>query len=265
MVVFSEETRLAISVAKESGDILRKGFGTTFAIQAKDGRHDLVTEFDIKCEKLIIERLHACYPDHNFFCEESGHLQKTESDYQWIIDPLDGTVNFAHNIPIFSVSIALAKNHELLCGVIYHPLMDELFVAEKAKGAYLNESKLQVTSTENFTHSVFGTGFPYNTYENPLHCLEHFINITKQGILIRRLGSAAIDLAYLAAGRFDAFWEVFLKPWDFAAGKLLIEEAGGIVTDIHGNAYQQLQEGSIVAANPHLHKKILEQLSFYGD
>ncbi|GAB4190923.1 MAG: inositol monophosphatase family protein [Simkaniaceae bacterium] len=262
---FSKETNLAVSAAKEAGELLMQGFGTTFSIKAKDGRHNLVTEYDTKSENLILDRIISCFPHHNFLCEETGRHGKEENEYLWIIDPLDGTVNFAHNIPIFSVSIAYAEKQEVLSGVIYHPMMNELFVAEKGKGAFLNNEKLSVTAVSAFEEAVFGTGFPYNTYENPLHCIDHFINVAKQGIPIRRLGSAAIDLAYLAAGRFDAFWEVFLQPWDYAAGKLLVEEAGGVLTDIHGKYYESIVKGSIVASNRVLHEKILKQLSFYGD
>lgn len=261
---FSKETELAVSVAKEVGEILRRGFGTTFSIKSKDGRHNLVTEYDTKCEELILERIKSVYPNHSFLCEESGRHGTTFDEDLWLVDPLDGTVNFAHNIPIFSVSIAYAKNGAVQSGVIYHPMMNELFVSELGKGAYLNDAPISVTEVADFGKVVFGTGFPYNTFENPLHCIDHFIDVAKQGIPIRRLGSAAIDLAYLAAGRFDAFWEVFLHPWDFAAGKLLVEEAGGVLTDLHGNPLS-LIKGSVVAGNQALHEKILHQFSFYGD
>ena len=157
---------------------------------------------------------------------------KGKSDVTWIIDPLDGTVNFARNIPVFSVSIAAAIDQKIVCGVVYQPITQELFIAEKDKGAYLNGKQLFVSKVAQFDEALMSTGFPYNVDKNPLHCVEKFAQMQVKGVPIRRLGSAAIDLAYVAAGRYDVFWEVGLHPWDMAAGKLLVEEAGGTVSSL---------------------------------
>jgi myo-inositol-1(or 4)-monophosphatase len=171
----------------------------------------------------------------------------------WIVDPLDGTVNFAHNIPVFSISIALERKKELLSGVVYQPINRELFVAEKGKGAFLNGQKIHVSSTPLLEKSILATGFPYNFAENPFQCIEHFIDIAKLGIPVRRLGSAAIDLAYTAAGRFEGFFEVGLSPWDCAAGILLIEEAGGKVTDWNHSPFSLHAKKPILATNGFIH------------
>ncbi|MEM8727864.1 MAG: inositol monophosphatase family protein [Chlamydiota bacterium] len=256
----SRLTMVATLSALKAGEILRKGFGSSIYFENKEGRHNLVTEWDNKSEAVIIESIKSHFPDHRFLAEESGESGEKKDGIQWMIDPLDGTVNFAHKIPLFSVSIAAAFQSEILAGVVYNPLVDELFIAEKGNGAYLNGEKLKVTETAVLDSAIAATGFPYNVHENPLYCLDHFHSFAKMGLPLRRMGSTALDLSYLAAGRFDAFWEVSLHPWDYAAGKLLIEEAGGTVTDFEGNPYTSFSDSSIIASNGLLHDQLVKKI-----
>ncbi len=256
----SRLTMVATLSALKGGEILRKGFGTKMRFENKEGRHNIVTEWDNKAEAVIIESIKAHFPDHSFLAEESGHSGEKTEGIQWIIDPLDGTVNFAHKIPMFSVSIAASFKSEILAGVVYNPLVEELFIAEKDNGAYLNGERLKVTETAVLDSAISATGFPYNVHENPLCCLDHFNAFAKMGIPIRRIGSAALDLSYVAAGRFDSFWEVSLNPWDYAAGKLLIEEAGGLFTDFEGNPYTSISEGPVIASNGILHDQMVKKI-----
>lgn len=250
---------MATQTALEAGQTLKKGYGTQFLVESKDGRHNLVTEWDRKSEKLIIEAISKDFPDHHFLAEESGESGKNKMGILWVIDPLDGTVNFAHKIPMFAVSIATTFQGEVLVGVVYNPMLDELFVAEKGQGATLNGKKIKVTETAELDQAILGTGFPYNAHKNPLCALDHFHAFVKMGLPLRRIGSVAIDLCYLAAGRFDAFWEVSLEPWDYAAGKLIIEEAGGIFSDLEGNPYRAFKEGPILASNGLLHDQMVKK------
>lgn len=257
------ETILARQTAVSAGKLLQKGFGGNFVIDSKVGQHNLVTEFDNASEELIVKQIQKHYPNHSFLCEERG-WQGDQTEHLWIIDPLDGTVNFAHNIPVYCVSIAYARHGDIVSAAIYHPSVKELFVAEKGKGATLNGKPISVTSTANIEDAIFGTGFPYNVHQNPLHCIEQFAHIIRKGIPVRRMGAAAIDLSYVAAGRYDAFWEVSLHPWDYAAGKLLVEEAGGTFTNLAGEIYAPTSNyvaGSIVASNTRIHKSLLKMLT----
>ncbi|MCI5052237.1 MAG: inositol monophosphatase [Simkaniaceae bacterium] len=256
---------LAVELALAAGDILREGFGTTFKIKSKDGRHDLVTEFDERVEEMILGQISKRHPDHSILAEESGLIGEKRGGVKWIVDPLDGTVNFAHGIPMFSVSIAVAVDDEVEVGVIHNPMTSELFVGKRGQGAKYNNEPMQVTTTNRLTDSILATGFPYNVAENPHHCIDQFAHIAKLGIPIRRIGSAAIDLAYVAAGKFDAFWEVILNPWDFAAGVLLVREAGGNVTDLDGNPLNMFERGPIVATNTLLHEQAIEHLKYYEE
>lgn len=257
-------TKCAVDAALKAGKILRDGFGTSFEIFSKEGKNNLVTEFDKLSEKAIIGHLHSEFPEHIFLAEESGKTGKLIQDIvRWIIDPLDGTVNFAHGLPIFSISIAAELNGEILCGVVYHPILDELFVAGKNKGAFLNGKIIKVSENNDFESSMLVTGFPYNVNTNPCGCIDHFIGIIKRGIPVRRLGSAALDLAYVACGRFDGFWEINLNPWDVAAGVLLVQEAGGKVTQYNGEKYW-IDNNSILATNDKIHTEIASVLSHCG-
>lgn len=252
---FSSLTLIGIEAALQAGDLLRRGFGTSFSISSKEGRHNLVTEYDYLSEQGIINFLRKNVPGSRFLAEESGE-SGASSAIRWIIDPLDGTVNFAHQIPLFAVTLAAEKEGEVICGVVYQPIAHELFVAEKNKGAFLNGKRLKVSPVSELKEAMLATGFPYNLDENPFHCIDHFIDVLKIGIPIRRLGSAAIDLAYTAAGRIEGFFEVGLKAWDCAAGKLLIEEAGGIVTKWNEQPFDIHSNQPLLASNRHLHKAL---------
>ncbi len=247
--------RSATDAARAAGDILHSGFGTTFTSRSKEGRHNLVTEFDLRCEEKIISMLRVATPDAGFLAEESG-LSDSNGTLTWVIDPLDGTVNFAHGIPIFCVSIAATLNGVPVCGVIHNPMLNETFTAIAGGGAFLNGTKLQVSTTTSVADSILVTGFPYNVNENPRQCIEQFSTIIRKGLPVRRLGSAALDLAYTAAGRFDGYWEVALHAWDMAAGVLMVQEAGGMVSHYDGEAFH-LGHNSIVATNGHIHNELV--------
>jgi myo-inositol-1(or 4)-monophosphatase len=250
---------MAMEAALLAGELLRQGYGTRFSISSKEGRHNLVTEYDHKAEKMIIDFLGKNTPGSSFLAEESG--VHGSSDIQWIIDPLDGTVNFAHGIPMFAVSIGALLHKKIVSGVVFQPMTHELFVAETGKGAFLNGSKIKVSSVGTLEDAILATGFPYDLAKNPSHCIEHFVDILRLGIPIRRLGSAAIDLAYTAAGRFDGFFEAKLAPWDIAAGKLILEEAGGVVTHWDGTTYDIFSQKTVLACTPRIHKPMTTLLS----
>lgn len=256
---FEKITTFAIEVALKAGEILKNGYGTLFKISSKEGKHNLVTEYDLLSEKTIIQMILENYPDHHILSEESGITGK-KHPYQWIVDPLDGTVNFAHNIPMFAVSIGVQKENTMIAGVVYNPIVDELFVAEKGKGAYLNNVKLKVSSTKDLDDAFVATGFPYNIKDDPDKCIERFAGILHLGIPIRRIGAAAIDLCYVAAGRFDGFWEVGLKPWDHAAGNLMIREAGGKVSTWDLEEFTVESNKPIMASNTIIHNQIHKAL-----
>jgi myo-inositol-1(or 4)-monophosphatase len=249
----------AIDAAQKAGKVLKEGFGTDYTISSKSQIHDLVTEYDHKSEAIIIETIRSSFPDHQILTEESGH-HASDGDITWIIDPLDGTVNFAHGIPFFCVSIAAIQGTDILCGVIYSPMTEEMFIAEKDKGATINGKPCKVTQQTSLPSAFLVTGFPYSVKENPLHCIDHFAHIVGMGIPIRRLGSAALDLAYVAVGRFDGFWEVALQPWDMAAGALLVKEAGGIVIDYSGNDLNVMKSSSIIAGNIDIVKALRNEI-----
>lgn len=257
-------TNTAILAALKAGSVLRRAFGTSFEISSKVGKHNLVTEYDKKVEALLIEGIHKQFPTHAFLGEETGFSGASGDTIQWIIDPIDGTVNFAHHIPFFCVSIAAAYRHEVLCGVIYSPMIEELFVAERGHGAFLNGAPLSVSSNTQLSDGFLATGFPYNVSENPERCIDQFTRMSKLGVPIRRLGSAALDLAYVAAGRFDAYWEVIINPWDYAAGMLLIEEAKGRVSDLSGGKIKELKPLGIVASNGFIHDQLVSHLQHHS-
>lgn len=225
---------------------------------SKEGRHNLVTEFDHRSERCIIDILRTHTPEACFLAEESGHHHGPD-ELLWVIDPLDGTVNFAHGIPIFCVSIAAVLHGRIICGVIHQPLLGETFTAVAGVGATCNGRTMSVTSTHDLAGSILVTGFPYNVEENPGGCIEQFASIVGRGLPVRRLGSAALDLAYVADGRFDGFWEVALSPWDMAAGVLMVQEAGGTVTHYNGRPFA-LNSDSIIATNGHIHDELTRAL-----
>ena len=260
---YSDLTLTAIHAAMQAGDLLQKGYETSFQIEKKEGGdHNLVTEYDKLSEKTIISFIREKYPSHQFLAEEGGKQGK-DSDVLWIIDPLDGTVNFSRSIPIFSVSIAAMVKGEVVSGVVYHPILKELFTAEKGKGSYRNGKRLSVSRETQMEKSMIVTGFPYNVKENPEHCIDHIAHFLSHGYPIRRLGSAALDLSYVAAGRFEAYFEASLQPWDIAAGQLIVEEAGGKLTNYHGKQRDVLSTESMLATNSYLHSTYIQQLEQY--
>ena len=250
---------LAIDAALEAGRFLKMNVGQIRQIEHKHGEErNLVTEIDKKAERMIIEKIKKRYPLHNFLGEESGS-HKAVSDYKWIIDPLDGTTNFTHGLPVFCTSIALEHKGEIVLGAIYDPSADELFTAEKNKGAYLNNRRIRVSQTSKLIESLIVTGFPYDIKDNPYNAVQHFSNVLMEAQAVRRLGSAALDLSYVACGRFDGFWEVALNPWDMAAGVLFVEEAGGRFTNFKGFP-STVYFPNVLATNGLIHDQLIDVL-----
>lgn len=233
---------------------LQHYFNGEFKISYKEGMNNLVTEADHAAEKAIIEVIQKAYPDHFILSEETGEI-KTNSEYKWIIDPIDGTVNFANGIPLCCVSIGLEKDGKMILGAVHAPIINELYIAERGSGATLNDKKISVSSKTELIKSCLVTGFPYTYLNSPNGPLEVFSKLVRQGIPVRRLGSAAIDLCWVAAGRFDGFYEHKLQAWDSSAGFLLIEEAGGKVTDFDTDIYSPYQP-HILATNGHIHEEL---------
>lgn len=246
----------AVQGALHAGEILRRGFGTVCEIAYKPGVHNLVTQFDRAAEEAIIGLIQQQFPHHAFLAEESGASASADAPVLWVIDPLDGTTNFAHNIPLFAVSIAAVVEGEVRVGVIYTPMTHELFVAAKGQGAYLNGIRLQVSQVNNFIKSFGTTGLPHDI-DASLY-MSRLAKITAFGKPVRDFGSACTVLAYLAAGRFDYYWIDRLQPWDIAAGKLIVEEAGGMVTHYDGSRLQLLPDVNLLASNGLLHENLLE-------
>jgi myo-inositol-1(or 4)-monophosphatase len=253
--MWQKEMQTARYAAMEAGKILKELFGNINSI-SKKGEIDLVTEADLASEKTVIDIITGNFPKDRILSEEAGEKGK-ESDRMWIIDPLDGTTNFAHSFPVFGVSIALQAGNEIVAGVVYNPVMDEFFEAEKGKGAFLNKKTIKVSDKKNLKDSLIGTGFPYDVYERPDEVLDYLKRMIVRVQGIRRAGAAAVDLCYVAAGRLDGFWEQGLKPWDTAAGSLILREAGGIITDYTGNPYNPFVK-TILASTPGIHSKMLE-------
>lgn len=260
MIHYSTLTQSALEAALLAGTFLKESFGHSHTTHNKEGKKNLVTECDLRSEEIILSFLHKKHPDHGYLSEEGGGNQNNYTDIQWIIDPLDGTVNFAYHIPVFTVSIAVCKGSEILSGVVFQPITNELFVAEKNKGAYLNGNKISVSKETCFEEAFLATGFPYHLQDNPGLCINTLNHFLRQGFPIRRLGSAALDLAYTAAGRFDAFWEVDLHPWDVAAGMLLVQEAGGAVSKYDGSIRSPLERTNLLASNSLLHHSMIKTI-----
>ena len=248
--------KVLFEAADESAKILLKHFNTKFKIGRKSAYNDLVTEVDKKSETKIIEVIHKYFPDHNVLSEEAGDLMMS-SDYVWIVDPIDGTVNYAHALPIFCISIGLQINKEIVMGLVYNPLSGEKFFSQKGKGAFLNNKRIHVSNKKYLKDAILVTGFPYNAKENYDHCIDHFVNFIKCGLPIRRLGSAALDMCYVACGRFDGFWEVSLNPWDVAAGSLILTEAGGRLSDFNGKKYS-IYNKQIIATSGKFHNEMIK-------
>lgn len=234
-------------------------FNTDFKISNKEGINNLVTEADHAAEKAILDVIRSRFPGHQVLAEETGAVV-VDSAYKWIIDPIDGTVNFAHGIPLNCVSIAIEHNGEVVLAAVYNPHLHEFFLAEKSKGATLNDKPIQVSAETSAAKACLVTGFPYTYINMPNGPLEIFERFIRKGVPVRRLGSAAIDLCWVAAGRFDGFYEHKLEPWDSAAGYLIVEEAGGRVTDFEGNPFSVYQH-RVLATNGKIHAEMLEVIN----
>jgi myo-inositol-1(or 4)-monophosphatase len=248
-----------IQATEAAGEVLKTYFNGTFEVTSKGTINDLVTEVDKKAEAVIIQTIKAAFPDHYILSEEAGALAQ-DSPYKWIIDPIDGTVNFAHGIPLCCVSIGLEFNGEMILGAVYNPFMQEFFFAQKGFGATLNDKKISVSKKDSLETACLVTGFPYNWADLTPNPLEIFARFIEQGVPVRRLGSAAIDLCWVAAGRFDGFYEQHLSAWDTAAGFLIVQEAGGKVTDYTGQPYSPHQP-RIIATNGLLHDALLKTIT----
>jgi myo-inositol-1(or 4)-monophosphatase len=250
---------IAIDLAKETGEIQMSSLGKKHDVEFK-GVINIVTEVDKKCEELIVNRLQKEFPSHDLLAEE-GSGRRREAEYRWIIDPLDGTVNYNHGHPFFGPSLALERRGELVLGVVYMPFTDEIFIAEKGSGAVCNDKKINVSTESNLQNSLLATGFAYNVQEGEqLNNIEHFTHFIMKARAVRRGGMAEGDLCFLAMGRFEGFWELFLKPWDIAAGIVIIKEAGGVVTDFKGLDVDTYGS-EIVASNGLIHQAVLDVLA----
>ena len=249
---------IAVRAARKAGDIIVRSCDRLDKLKVTvKSANDYVTEVDKRAEQAIIETLLKAYPDHSILAEESG--SHSGNDIEWIIDPLDGTTNFLHGIPQYAISIACRHKNKLEHAVVYDPIKDELFTASRGEGAQLNNKRIRVSQCKDQHGALFGTGIPFRE----LDYLDNYLNMMKALIPnsagIRRAGSAALDLAYVAAGRFDGFWEYKLNPWDMAAGILLVEEAGGLVGDFSGG-FDYFKTGNVIAANPKLFKHMLQTI-----
>jgi myo-inositol-1(or 4)-monophosphatase len=251
---------MTAAVQKTARGLVRD-FGETENLQvSKKGPGDFVSAADKKAEQTLIAELTKARPNYGFLLEESGEIEGTDTSNRWIIDPLDGTTNFLHGIPHFSISIALERDGELAAGVIYEPITDQMFTAEKGQGAHLNDNRIRVSARRSLEESLFATGIPFARKEDHDRFLAQLKSAMTVSAGIRRFGSAALDLAYVAAGRFEGFWEIGLKSWDMAAGIVLVREAGGFVTDLAGGG-DMLETGDIIAANDFLHEPLRKILT----
>jgi myo-inositol-1(or 4)-monophosphatase len=249
-------------VTRAAGEVLRGFFTRDFRIDRKnpfEGSIDIVTDADRASEALILEEIRREFPDHDILAEETPPIT-TGSPWLWIVDPLDGTVNFAHRFPVFCISIALMEHGRLVAGMVFDPIRKDSFFAARGSGAFLNDLPIHVSRANRIDRSLLATGFPYDQAISPENNLAEFCAVAPRAQGMRRAGSAALDLAYVAAGRLDGFWELKLKPWDMAAGMLLVEEAGGTVSDRTGQP-TDAYTNSIVATNGHIHEILVELLS----
>ncbi len=253
-----EVRKAAIKMALEAGSLLKGRLGQAGRVDFK-GEVNIVTEMDRLSEDLIVGRITRDFPDHGIIAEESDE-RAGRGEYRWIIDPLDGTTNYSHGFPVFCVSIAFEVSGEVVFGVVYNPMLEELFVAEKGEGATLNGDKISVSSTTSLESSLLATGFPYDLRTSRENNFDHFRNFSIKAQAIRRAGSAALDLSYLACGRFDGFWEMKLSAWDTAAGTLLVTEAGGRVTDFDGSEFSNFKPRCL-ASNGLIHDEMLAILN----
>jgi myo-inositol-1(or 4)-monophosphatase len=244
--------------ARQAGSILRDLYGKRHQIHHK-GLVDLVTEADHKSEEYLLSEIRQHYPSHAIITEESGNFEG-QVDHCWFIDPLDGTINYAHDVPFFAVSLAYAEHGQLQAGVVYNPMSDECFSAERGQGAWLNDEPIHVSEITDLIQSLLVTGFPYDAHNAIHNNLDNFNRLTRRSQGVRRFGSAALDLSFIAAGRLDGYWEIKLSPWDLAAGVLIVEEAGGVVTNMEGDPNVMQTPYSVLAANPAIYPLLLAAL-----
>jgi len=258
MPAFKKELAFAKEIAVLAGDILRRGLQTKRRVRFK-GRVDLVTQIDLRSENFIAARIAKSFPTHALLAEESGQ-SKNRSSHQWIVDPLDGTTNYAHGYPAFCVSIGLEVEGKMVVGAVYDPVRDELFSAADGHGAHLNRRRIHVSDETSLSQSLLATGFPYDIAESRVDNLENFGHMYKAARGIRRAGSAALDMCYLACGRFDGFWELKLHAWDTAAGLVIVQEAGGQITNLAGRRFS-IYDGAILASNGKIHRQMQKVLA----
>jgi len=259
-MVRSALLNVMMGAARKAARSLLRDFGEVENLQvSRKGPSDFVSSADLKVEKTLRQELKKARPGYGFLLEEEGEIGGEDKSHRWIIDPIDGTTNFLHGIPNFGISIALERDGELIAGVVYQPLGDEMYHAEKGAGAFLNERRLRVSARRKMEDAVLATGIPFHGRDGHESFLRELGAVMKNVAGVRRFGSAALDLAYVAAGRCDAYWECGIKPWDIAAGIVLVREAGGYVTDYQGGN-RMFENGQIIAGNDHLHVPLLRLL-----
>ena len=251
---------LAVRLARAAGKLQRDRYETHFEVQTKTTPINLVTEVDHACEKLVVEGIAAERPGDAVLAEEGSGLDRDDAEWRWVIDPLDGTTNYAHGYPRFCVSIGVEHESVRTLGVVYDPLLDELYTAVRGRGAWRNGRQLRVSTTASLGDALLATGFAYDVRRSAVDNLDHFAALVKRSRAVRRDGSAALDLCYVAAGRFDGFWELKLHPWDVAAGLLIVEEAQGRTSDLHGGPAPRSGR-ELLASNGRIHDALVEVLS----
>jgi len=249
---------ITLEAAQKAGAIIKDNFHKNKLIDYK-GRINLVTNVDMEAERTVIETIKNYYPAHNILTEETEYNQNPDQEYCWVIDPLDGTTNYVHGFPFVCVSIALQKDGESIVGVVYNPILDELFYSEKGKGSFRNNEPISVSDNADFSKSLLATGFPYDMLNEERNNIKNFSNVIRECRGIRRPGAAALDLCYVARGIFDGYWELELFPWDTAAGILILEEAGGKVSTFDGSKFS-IFDKEIAASNGKIHKELLKVL-----
>jgi myo-inositol-1(or 4)-monophosphatase len=260
MPLLSANLNIMEKACKKASKLLIRDFGEIEKLQvSKKGPGDFVTNSDKRTEKIIINELSLARPDYSFLAEEGGSLTKSE-EFRWIIDPIDGTTNFLHGIPYFAISIGLEKNKEIICGMIFNPITNEMFYAEKGKGAYLNNSRIRVSARKNIDECVILTGGPVLSYQNKEIFFKEYEAVSRRVAATRKLGSASLDLAYLASGRCDGVWERNLNYWDIAAGVIIVREAGGTVTDFRGGE-KYIEDRNLLATNSKIDKDLISLLA----
>jgi myo-inositol-1(or 4)-monophosphatase len=262
-----DRLQLAIELARRAGGLLLEGQESSLLVSRK-GPTDLVTDYDLKSEQMLVKGILEAYPEDRILAEEGTNTdspsgaqgQASDAEHLWLIDPIDGTTNYAHGVPFYSVSIGLMANKRLLFGVVYDPTRGELFHASEGGGAWLGDQPLQVSETRSLEDSLLVTGFPYDIRTNPNNNLDHYSAFALRSRAVRRLGSAALELAYVAAGRFEGYWELRLNPWDWAAGVLMVREAGGTVTTFSGDDKVLDGDETLLASNGHVHETMQQVL-----